>query len=258
MIDCQNLKFSDYYSKQRLSLAYKIIGEKNVKKIIAFTLYLFGAGRKAVTDSVEIPYDTFKSFTERIEQEGLPAFFDRRIKHLPLLETKTTSTQEIKNIQVNIQDNYYFFNLESGCNLLKIPINNSMQVKTILLTLLDNNLISRNTVAELLDYSPVHIQRLNQKLKNNDVSLFIDQRQGQQKQHVFSPEIQTELFQQYISHLVTGRNVASRILSEALKQRCNIDLPARTIRYHLEKSGLTKIKRTLPELLESLKKNSKI
>lgn len=258
MIDCHNLQFSDYYSKQRITLAYKIIGEKTVKKIIAFTLYLFGASRKTVAESLEISYDTFKSFTERIENEGLSALFDRRIKYQPLPEIKERTVQKIQKVQVNFQDDYLYINLESGSNLFKIPANNSIQVKTILLILLDNKFITRNTVSELLDYSPSHIQRLHQKLQNNDVGLFIDQRQGQQKNLVANPEIQTELFQQYVANLVTGRSISSQTLSENLKERCNIDLPSRTIRYHLEKSRLSKMKKTLPGLVESLKKNSKI
>lgn len=258
MINYHNLKFSNHYSNQRITLLNKIIGEKTVKKIIAFALYLLGGSRKSVAESLEIPYDTFKSFTERIEQEGLSAFFDRRAKRYSLPESKQRADQKIQKVVVNFQDNYLYVNWESGGNLFKIPSDNSIQIKTILLTLLDNKLISRKTVSELLDYTPAHIQRLNQKLKNNNVGLFIDQRQGQQKNYIFNPEIQAEMFQQYIANLVTGRSVSSQILSENLKERYNIELSARTIRYHLNKSGLSKIKKTLPQLIESLKKNSKM
>ncbi|MCK4313074.1 MAG: helix-turn-helix domain-containing protein, partial [Candidatus Cloacimonetes bacterium] len=217
----------------------------------------FGTSRKTAAESLEISYDTFKSFTERIEQDGLSALLDRRIRHQAFPEIKENTVQEIQKVQVKSQDDYLYINLESGSNLFKIPSNNSIQVKTILLTLLDNKLIASNTVSELLDYSPSHIQRLHQKLQNNDVGLFIDQRQGQQKNLVFNPEIQTQVFQQFIANLVTGRSVSSQELSENLKDRCNIDLPSRTIRYHLEKSRLSKIKKTLPGLLESLKKTPK-
>jgi len=254
MIDCRNLKFSNYYSKQRITLVSKIIGEKIVTKIIAFTLYLLGASRKTVSESLDISYDTIKSFTERMEQEGLSALLDRRAKCQTLPEIKARTDQGIQKVLVNFQDNYLYINLESGSNLFRIPSNNSIQIKTILLTLLDNKLISRNTVSELLDFTPAHIQRLNQKLQNNDVGLFVDQRQGQQKNYIFNPEIQAEMFQQYIANLVTGRSVSSHALSENIKERCNIELSSRTIRYHLEKSGLSKIKKTLPGLLESLKK----
>ena len=254
MTNYHNLKFSDHYSNQRINLFSNIIGEKTIKKIIAFALYLLGASRNAVAEFFEIPYDTFKSFTERLEQVGLSALFDRRAKRQTFPESKQRTEQTIQKVMVNFQDNYLYINLESGNNLFKIPSDNSIQIKTILLTLLDNKLISRNTVSELLDYTPAHIHRLNQKLQHNDVGLFIDQRQGQQKNYLFNPQIQTEMFQQYIANLVTGRSVSSQILSENLKERCNIDLSARTIRYHLNKSGLSNIKKTLPQFIESLKK----
>lgn len=257
MINCHDLKFSEYYSNQRLDQANKIIGEKTVKKIIAFTFYLLGASRKATAATLNIAYDTFKSLTERIEQEGLAALLDRRVKHLPLPEIKEMTVQKIQKVQVCFEDDFLLINLESGSNLMKIQSNNSIQVKTILLTLLENKLIDRRMVAELLDYTPVHIQRLNQKLHNNDVSLFMDQRQGQQQDYVCNQEIKAEMFQQYIANLVSGKSISSQTLSENLKERCHIDLPSRTIRFHIEKSGLSKIKKTLPRLIESLKKTPK-
>ena len=257
MIDYHNLNFSYHYSDQRISLANKVIGEKNVKKIFALSLYLNGASRNSIANSLGISYDTFKSFTDRIEREGLSALFDRRKKHQALPKIEEKAVLQKQKIQAYFQDDYLYINLESSDNLFKISSNNSMQIKTILLTFLDNKLISRKTVSELLDYSPAHIQRLDQKLQNDDVSLFIDQRQGQQKNYKCDPEILTELFQQFIANLTTGRSVSSQKISEDLKERCNISLPSRTIRYHLEKSGLSKIKKTLPGLLDHLKKNPK-
>lgn len=257
MIDCRSLDFSSHYSDQRISLANKVIGEKNVKKIFALILYLNGASRNSIAKSLGISYDTFKSFTDRIEREGLSALFDRRKKYQALPKIKENDVLEIQKIKVCFQDDYLYINLESGGNLFKIPSNNSMQIKTMLLTLFDNKLISRKTVSELLDYSPAHIQRLNQKLQNDDIRLFIDQRQGQRKNYICDPEILNEMFQQFIANLTTGRSVSSQTISENLKERCNIDLPSRTIRYHLEKSGLSKIKKTLPGLLDRLKKTPK-
>ncbi len=200
--------------------------------------------------------DTLISFTKRIEQEGLSALFDRRAKRQAFPESKERTDQKIQKVLVNVQDNYVYINLESGSNLFKIPPDKLIQMKTILLSLLDNKLISKNIVSELLDYTPAHIQRLKQKLLNNDTGLFLDQRQGQQQRYIFNAHIQTEMFQQYIANLVTGRRVSSQVLSENLKERCNIELSSRTIRYHLHKSGLSNIKRTLPAFIESLKKNS--
>jgi transposase len=257
MIDYQNVDFSSHFAERRISLANKVIGEKNVKKIFALTLYLNGASRNSISKSLGISYDTFKSFTDRIEREGLLALFDRRRKYEALPEIKEKAILEIGNIQAYFQDEYLYIKSESAGNLFKISSQNSMQIKTILLTLCDHKLISKETVSELLDYSPDYIQRLNRKLQNDDVSLFVDQRQGQQKKLVCEPEILTELYQQFIANLTTGRSVSSQTISENLKDRCNIDLPSRTIRYHLEKSGLSKLKKTLPGLLADLKKTPK-
>ncbi len=118
MIDCHNLKFSNRYSKQRIILINKIIGEKTVKKIIAFTLYLLGASRKKVAESFGFSYDTFKSFTERIEKEGFCALLDRRVKYQDLPEIKTRTDQEIQKVTAAFQDDYLYINLESGSALL--------------------------------------------------------------------------------------------------------------------------------------------
>ncbi|MBU1900888.1 hypothetical protein KKG82_00775 [Patescibacteria group bacterium] len=238
-------------------MANKIIGEKAVKKIIAYVFYLFGAGRKATAEYLNIAYDTFKSFTERMEHEGSAALIDRRTKYHTLAGIKDSSVQEIQKVQAFFQDDFLFINLESGSNFLKVRSGNSVQVKTILLTLLENKLIDRNKAAELLNYSPTHIQRLNQKLHDNDISLFADQRQGQQKDYKCSREIKAEMFQQYIANLVSGKSISSKRLSEDIKERCNINMPCRTIRFHIKKSGLSEIKKTLPALIESLKKTPK-
>lgn len=257
MISCQNLKFSDFYSSRRISAANKIIGEKTVKNIIGYALYLLGVSRKSVSESLSISYDTFKSHTERIDTEGLSALVDRRIKPVSLPETKRQFAEDVQKVRAYFQDDYLFVTLESGSLLLKIPLRNSIQVKTILLTLYENELIGKQSAAQLLDYSPVHIQRLSQKLQNNDIGLFIDKRHGQQKDYKCNQEIKAELFQHYIANLVTGQNVSSERLSENLSERCNIVLPSRTIRFHIKKSGLSKIKKTLPALIESLKKTPK-
>ena len=223
MINYHSLKFSDHYSNQRMNLLHKIIGEKTVKNIIALALYLLGASRKSVAEFLEIPYDTLTSFTKRIEQEGLSALFDRRAKRQAFPESKERTEQKIRKVLVNVQDNDVSINLESGSNLFKIAPDNFIQMQTILLSVLDNKLISKNIVSEVLDDTPAHIQRLKQKLLNNDVGLFIDQRQGQQKTSIFTARIHTEIFQQYRANLVTGRRVSRHIVSEHVKERCDIE-----------------------------------
>jgi hypothetical protein len=65
------------------------------------------------------------------------------------------------------------------------------------------------------------------------------------------------MIQQYIANLVNRQKTSSQALSEDLKQRCDLNLSPRTIRLHIEQLGLSKIKKTLPELIDSFKKTQK-
>lgn len=251
-MNCQDIKFSKHYSEKRISIANKVIGIKIVKWILSFTLYLYGASRQIAAESQNLSYDTFKSFTQRIEKEGLSAFFDKRYRATPTIKQKS-----ITKAQAGFHDDYLIINLGITGTSLKIPANNSIQIKTILLSLYENNLLDKQIVSDLLGYSPIYIQRLNKKLQNNDVAIFIDKREGQKMDYVVTPEIKAEIIQQFVANTAACKKTSSQTLSEDLKERCNIDLPARTIRLHIKKLGLSKIKPTLPPLIELIKKTQK-
>jgi len=254
MINCHQLSFSFHYSKKRTAIANKIIGTTTVKKILAFALYLLGASRKAIAEILNLPYDTFKSFTQRMEQEGISALIDRRLKQKAIPEINSPVRQKG---QVNSTSDFLVINFGIENQSLKIPANNTIQIRTVVLTMLENDFIDIHTASQVLGCHSVHVQRLNRQLQNDDATTFIDKRQGQTKDYVFNPEIKAEMIQQYIANLVINRNVSSQRLSEELRQRCNIDLSSRTIRLHIEKLGLSKIKKSLPELIDSLKKTQK-
>ena len=79
MLNCPiNLAFSSIHSKKRLEKAYKTLGVNVVNKIIGFALFLLGAKREEIAQSLGIPFGTFLSFLTRIDQNGLIAFGDRR------------------------------------------------------------------------------------------------------------------------------------------------------------------------------------
>jgi len=254
MINCHQLSFSFHYSEKRTAIANKIIGTTTVKKILSFALYLLGASRKAIAEILNLPYDTFKSFTQRMEQEGISALIDRQLKQKAIPEINSTVRQKG---QVNSTSDFLVINFGIENQSLKIPANNTIQIRTVVLTMLENDFIDIHTASQVLGCHSVHVQRLNRQLQNDDATTFIDKRQGQTKDYVFNPEIKAEMIQQYIANLVINRNVSSQRLSEELRQRCNIDLSSRTIRLHIEKLGLSKIKKSLPELIDSLKKTQK-
>jgi hypothetical protein len=248
----QNIKFSDFYSKERIKSANKIIGTKIVKWILAFALYLFGATRQIAAESQGISYDTFKSFTQRIEKEGFAAFYDKRYK-----DSNKTQSQPIKNIQGYYQDDYLIIDLGNENKYLRIPNNNTVQIKTILLSFYKNNLLDKYTVSKLLRYKASYTQMITKRLFKEDAIVLHDQRQGQKKDYAVTSEIKAEIIKQYTANLAGGKKTSSNTLSQDLKERCNISLPDRTIRFHIEKLGLAKIKDSFLETIETVKKNSK-
>jgi hypothetical protein len=101
--------------------------------------------------------------------------------------------------------------------------------------MLENKLIDSRTASLVLGCTSIHAQRLNRELQSNDATVFIDKRQGQKKDYVFSSEIKSEMIQQFIANLVCHTNVSSRKLSADLKERCNLDLHSHTIRLYIAK-----------------------
>jgi hypothetical protein len=94
-------------------------------------------------------------------------------------------------------------------------------------------------------------------MQEGDVYSLIDKRKGQTQEYRFTPEIKAELIQQVAANSITGKPTSSRVISEQIKQRCNLSLPDRSIRLHMDKLGLSRISKSLPELVQRLKKTSK-
>ncbi len=256
MINCHQLSFSIHYSKKRIVIANKVIGSIIVKRIIAFALYLLGASRNAIAEILNLPYDTFKSFSERMEQDGISALIDRRLR---LKQKAIPEINPPKSPRERVDFTSDFLTIYFGTEnqSLTIPANNTIQIRTVVLTMLKNNFIDISTASQALNCHASHVQRLNRRLHSDDATIFNDKRQGQKKDYVFDSEIKAEMIQQFVANIVIHRNVSSEKLSKDLKDRCDIDLPSRTIRFHIEKMGLSKIRKSLPELIDSLKKTQR-
>ena len=70
------------------------------------------------------------------------------------------------------------------------------------------------------------------------------------------PEIKAEIIRQFAARVVTEQNITSDVISEVINRDRGMTLSPRTVRYHMEKLGLSSIKKALPELVRTLKKNS--
>lgn len=251
MLHYQAIKFYPELSASRIAAANKVLGHKAITRILAFAFYLLGAHRRPIAEVLHMPQDTLKSAINRVLKAGIGAFEDNRkktssfIPQEPILPKKPSVFLEGEEIIVD-------FGLRD--TMVRIPAKNALQVKTILLTMLNNRLITTADAATLLGYSPVHISRLSQALVEEDVHALIDKRQGQKQDYLFSPEIKAELVQQFAANAVTGKPTSSRIISEHLSKRCHVNLPDRSVRLHMKKLGLPRIANSLPELVATLKK----
>jgi hypothetical protein len=92
-------------------------------------------------------------------------------------------------------------------------------------------------------------------LSADDITALIDKRKGQQQEYRFSPEVKAELIQQFVLDIVSSGKSSGKLLADHLQKRCELILSERSIRDHISKLGLSRIKKSLPDLLSALKKN---
>lgn len=253
MLNYQAIKFYPELSEARIAGAKKVLGNRVVKRILAFAFYLLGAHRRPIAELLSMPQDTLKSAINRVLKVGIGAFEDSRKKTSSFIPQGAILP---KKPSVFVEDEEIIADFGLRDIILRIPAKNALQVKTILLTMLNNRLITTAEAANVLGYSPVHISRLSQALVEGDVQALIDKRKGQKQDYLFSPEIKAELVQQFAANAVTGKQSSSRIISEQLKERCNLNLPDRSVRLHIKKLALPRIAKSLPGLVETLKKTS--
>ena len=71
-----------------------------------------------------------------------------------------------------------------------------------------------------------------------------------------TPEVKSELIQQFVVNALSGGPTSGRAIAEDLQQRCEIEVSQRSVRLYLNKLGLSKLKESLPALLADQKKRS--
>lgn len=252
MINCQNITFSESLSHNRITKANTLLGDKVVKRILAFSLYLLGVNRKDISEIVNLPINTVKSNIKAILSDGIVAFEDRRQKKSTFLPIDKKDDISISTIM----DNENFTLIVTPNIKIQIPSPNKLQLKTLVLTILNNGLMKTEQAAKILNLSTVHTNNLAKEIESTDINCLLDKRKGQSKEYIFNPEIKAELIQQYTLACICKQKTSGKALSQQLKERCQLDLSERSIRYHIEKLGLSHIKKTLPQLFTDLKKNS--
>jgi hypothetical protein len=226
-----------------------------IKKIIIFALYLLGAKLNAIASIVEIPEESGKTTISRVMKDGISALSDRRqspkeygIKIPPPKEPHTS---------VLVEKGYCTIIFGDMNHQLKIPQNHRIHLRSVLLSLLHADLLSVQKVSSILGITAAHCRELSSKLLKNDITdVLVDKREGQKKDFRVDLSIKAELIQHFAARSVTGHSTSSESLAEIINAAKKTNISSRTIRWHMNKLGLRRIKKTLPELVETLKKNS--
>ena len=251
MLDYQKLpRLPTEQCRRRFETAKKALGERVLVKLLAFALFTLGANRRKIAEELGLPKATLTSLTERVLGKGLPALEDRRSKSSTFLPQAAAKgdplalylEQDTIVIQVNeIQH-------------VVIPRQNVLQCRIVLLTMLESGLLSPGEVARGLDLSTERVRQLSKKLREGGARTLLDQRKGQQQDYRVTPDVKAEIIQQYVVNLQTDGRTSAEKLKDDLSSRCKIELAPRTIRLHVAKLGLQRIRGSLPELLATLKK----
>lgn len=235
-IDCRNLSFSLDLSENRLNKVRLIFGEKVLKRIIVFSLYILGVRRTEISQAVKLPENTVRTMLKTISKNGAIALLNRRQASLGITKDTDREPSIKKNIEVSELNEQYQISI-NGTDIF-IPKKNRYQFKAMILTFAENGLISKTHAGKLLKVSSSHVGYLINNVTENDLSCLIDQRKGQQKDFVFTPDIKSELIVQFAVNATIGRSTSSPVLAKDLEQRTSHALSQRSIRIHINSLGL--------------------
>ena len=256
-MDCQNIIFSPHQSHKRIERALRVLPTQVLRKFLCFALYLLGARLNSIASFVEIPAESVKTTISRVIKDGIPALRDRR---------QSTQTYEMQistpplDLQASVlfEEGYCIVNFGDMDHQLKISLNHQVHLRSVLLSLQQANLLSVHTVSSALNITAAHCRELSAKLVNDGVTeVLIDKRKGQQQDFRVKPSVKAELIQHFAARAVTGYSTSSQVLTEIINGSQKTTISSRTIRWHMNKLGLMKIKKSLPALVETLKKTSK-
>lgn len=246
-----DLPLSENKSKRRIESAVQTLGEGVTRNLLGFSLFLLGADRKMISTHLRMPHGTFLSLLTKVGRSGLPALEDRRQKESEFLPH---GKPQMRDVTVTFEKDELIINMGHDDLIIRIPAQNSLQIKVFLLTLQSNGLLKSSTVATILNCRTIHCCKLSRQLMTEDAQSLIDKRVGQKDDYRVGPEEKAEIVQQFTARIISGRKATSGVLAKVVEEKTGTALSPRTIRDHVNKLGLMKIKKTLPELLNTLKK----
>ncbi len=253
-MDCRHVEFSPTKSEERINRALHVFPKALLMRLLAFTLHLLGVRRQLVAALVDMPEESVKTVVRLAMRDGFPALRDRRQSEGPPVARASPSPP---HIAARREGEWYVVEFGPNGESLKIPVTSRVQARTVLLSLCNAGLLSVQEAAAAMGVHAAHCRELARKLASHDVvEALVDKRRGQKQDYLVGPEQKAEIVLQLVARAITGQSTSSDVLAEVVNERTQAGVSARTVRWHIKKLGLTRIKETLPQLVETLKKNS--
>ncbi|MCP4698041.1 MAG: hypothetical protein GY862_14480 [Gammaproteobacteria bacterium] len=251
-MNCSHIEFSPENSQKRINKALQVFPQGVLMCILEFALYLLGAKRKVVAELTGMPEESVKTMIRRVFRDGFQALRDRRSSETSSV-VRTSPCQPRTTVQ---QDNEgWLVEFGSNENTLRIPASHHVQARTVVLSLLNAGALSLPQSALALGICDVHCRRPARKLMNPDVEdALIDKCEGQKHDCRVGTEQKAELIRQLAVRAISGHDTSSEILAGQVNEQTGVKVSARTIRWHINRLGLSDIHKSLPQLAETLKK----
>jgi hypothetical protein len=252
-MNCQDIVFSEKQSQKRIDMALRILPSQVLKKFLFFALYLLGVRLNTIASLVDMPEESGKTTISRVMKDGISALHDRR---------QSAKTNEV-HISVSMPSQVTVLTEKDYCAItfgdighqLKIPQKHQVHLRSVLLSLLQANLLSVHAVSSSLGITAAHCRELSINMEDEDITeVLVDKRKGQKQDLLVDQSVKAELIQHFAARAVTGHSTSSQALTQLINSTKKTNISSRTIRWHMNKLGLMKIKKTLPQLVETLKK----
>ena len=254
MMDCRDIEFSPEKSAQRMGRFRRALGARLVHRILALALYLLGAKRNQVASLVNLPEDSLKTMLRTVQQEGFDALRDRR-RSASTPAPKAVVPAKV-TVSLHLDEQCCVIDFGDG-QALRIPRAHRLHLKTLLLSLFQSGLLTAERVACALQLSTAHCRQLAAKLKREDVvPALVDKRGGQKQDYRVGQAEKAEIIKHFAAEAMSGHATSGRALAKVIQEHSQMTLSERTIRWHVNKLGLNRIKKTLPEQVERLKKTA--
>lgn len=240
-MDCPQLPADQSLAlgQKRLARAAHALGQDVLVRLVIFVLYILGFQRSSLADLFGYEVSGVKALVDRVLDNKIEGFFDHR-RSKPA-EGKPVSISRVGEFQeIRVLD-----------KVILIPDGDQLAKKIITVALAEAGMLSNQEGADTLGCTPQAFGRLRERYRQEGSAGLIDQRQGQKTDYKVTPEVKAELIFQICAAAAEGKPITSHDIWDALnKVFPEKRISPRTVRYYLNKLGISLIKDRLVGLVK--------